>query len=142
MLNKLSKLIGVRATAAAIVTKNSKVLLTKRSRKMPLEGGKWCLPGGHIEVGEKAEDSIKREVEEETGFKAEKAEFLFYQDEISKTLKRHNIVLVFKVEVSGKRDTNWEVSQMKWFPKKEIQGVNLAFRHKQILERYFEEFGR
>jgi ADP-ribose pyrophosphatase YjhB (NUDIX family) len=39
-----------------------KVLLTRRA-----DNGKWCLPSGHMEPGESAEEACLREVAEETG---------------------------------------------------------------------------
>ena len=39
-----------------------KVLLTKRA-----DNGLWCLPGGGVDPGESVEETIIREVQEETG---------------------------------------------------------------------------
>ena len=38
------------------------VLLTRRQ-----DNGRWCLPGGHMEAGERADEACAREVREETG---------------------------------------------------------------------------
>ena len=46
----------VKATAGCIIIKNNKILLTKRSVK--LENGKWCIPGGHIDIRETAEEGM------------------------------------------------------------------------------------
>jgi ADP-ribose pyrophosphatase YjhB (NUDIX family) len=38
------------------------ILLTRRH-----DNGRWCLPGGHMEPGERVDEACVREVEEETG---------------------------------------------------------------------------
>lgn len=137
MIKRILNKLGVRSTVAGIILKNNKVLLTKRSNLLP-EGNKWCLPGGHIKRGEKAEPALKREIKEETELNIKNQKFLFYHDEIIPRLKISNIVLVFSVGVSGNLKSNWEVSETKWFNKKEIEKLDLAFTHKEILRRFFK----
>ena len=43
---------------------------------------KYTVPGGHIELGELAEDAIKREVREETGLNVEVVKLLLVQQAI------------------------------------------------------------
>jgi mutator protein MutT len=52
-----------------VVLRDDQVLLVERGSE-PLKGF-WSLPGGALEVGERAEEAIQREVEEETGLKVE-----------------------------------------------------------------------
>jgi mutator protein MutT len=58
---------GVQDYADAII-RNGKgdILFLRRSSNDEFFPGYWCLPGGKIEVGETAEEAIKREVAEET----------------------------------------------------------------------------
>lgn len=42
--------------------------------------GKYSLPGGHIELGEKIEEAAKREIKEETGLDVFDIEFLMIQE--------------------------------------------------------------
>ncbi len=55
--------------AKAVLYKDDKVLLLKRSDYMKKHAGEWDLPGGHIIEGETLEDGLLREVWEETGLK-------------------------------------------------------------------------
>lgn len=52
--------------SCAILEKNGQVLAAQRRRPHPL-GGLWEFPGGKIELGESAEESLMRELDEELG---------------------------------------------------------------------------
>lgn len=54
--------IGV-GVGAFIVNENNEVLLHKRA--VPAEKDHWCIPGGRLEMFEKLEDAVIREVKEE-----------------------------------------------------------------------------
>ena len=47
---------------AVILDGDGRVLLTRR-----MDNGMWCLPSGHMEVGETIEQTVVRETREETG---------------------------------------------------------------------------
>jgi len=64
---------------ALIVDEKSGNVLIVGSRKWQ---NKYTVPGGHIELGELAEDAIKREVKEETGLDVEVQKLLLVQQAI------------------------------------------------------------
>ncbi|OIO42722.1 hypothetical protein AUJ63_02245 [Candidatus Pacearchaeota archaeon CG1_02_35_32] len=130
------KFSGVRTATAGIIEKNGKVLLTKRS-KMIAEGGKWCLPGGHVKKWETAEDCVKRELKEEVGLDVEKAKLLFVHEEFKKDLNLHAVVFVYSLKTKGKIKNNFEVKESRWFTKKEVEKLDMAFTHNQMLKRYW-----
>jgi len=53
----------------AIVDKHGKLLLTRRPKHMRVFPWAWVLPGGGVELGETLEQSVIREIHEETGIK-------------------------------------------------------------------------
>ena len=61
--------------AIAAFTENNKMILTKQYRH-PLKKIVYDMPGGAIENGEKPSQAALRELEEETGFTAEKLEWI------------------------------------------------------------------
>lgn len=42
--------------------------------------GKWVVPGGHVELGERMEDALRREVKEETNLDIRDIEFVCFQE--------------------------------------------------------------
>lgn len=66
---------------AVLLNSDEEILLVRRSKtdiRRPLQ---WDFPGGIVEKGETLEDSIKREVQEETAIKAESLSPFFSKTE-------------------------------------------------------------
>lgn len=74
-------IIGVRA----IIIKNNKILLTRRSINKKVEPLKWECNGGAVDIGETSIEAMKREIIEELGLCLEDNQIRFY-----KTIKREN----------------------------------------------------
>ena len=55
-----------RPSAYAVIYHDGKILLVKMRST-----GTYCLPGGGIDLGERIEDGLQREVKEETGLEIE-----------------------------------------------------------------------
>ena len=64
----------IRHGAYGIVIQSSKILLTQK-KSGPYKG-LWDLPGGAIEFGETPEETLKRELMEESWIEVSKLEFL------------------------------------------------------------------
>jgi len=67
------------ATVGALVVNKDGDILIVRSSKWH---DKFTVPGGHIELGERAEDAIKREVKEETNLDVVPIKLLLVQQAI------------------------------------------------------------
>ena len=75
------------ATVGALVVNDRHEVLMVRSEKW---GEKYTVPGGHIELGERAEAAIVREVKEETGLDSVAEELLIVQQAIyPKDYRKH-----------------------------------------------------
>lgn len=61
---------------AVVLNKDNEVLLLKRAKKSRFSGGRYDLPGGHIEENEGLKNSVLREIEEETGLECKFGEII------------------------------------------------------------------
>jgi MutT/NUDIX family protein len=66
---------AVSAVAGFIVDDNNRLLLCRRAKE-PLKGT-LDLPGGFVDIGETAEDAIRREVKEELNLHTDSIRYLF-----------------------------------------------------------------
>ena len=65
-------------------------------------GGGWCLPGGKIDYGLTVEETIGKELKEETALDLESFRFLFYQDSLPPEAGgMHCLNLYFECSVYG-----------------------------------------
>jgi 8-oxo-dGTP diphosphatase len=100
--DQITKTFGnkVRVRVSGLLIKENKILLVKH-KSLGKKGIFWAPPGGGLNFGESAEESLKREFIEETGMKIEVKNFLFVYEFLKRPL--HAIELFFLVEhKSGK----------------------------------------
>jgi 8-oxo-dGTP diphosphatase len=124
----------VKATTGALIVRDGKILMTKRN--IDPYKGYWCVPGGHIEFGETAEDAIIRETKEETGL-AFTGEFVGFINEILPEIDWHAEILVFKGTAEGtEKMCEEEVQEMKWVTLEQAKQMQLAFMNEELLNRF------
>jgi len=108
--------IGV-GVGAVIVNDKDEILLLCRN-KAP-EIGSWTIPGGTVEFGEKVEDTILREIEEELGVNSEIITLLGVTNHILTEEKTHWVSPAFLIRITGGEPRNMEPhshSDLNWFP--------------------------
>lgn len=130
--------LNQRLMVTAVIERDKKYLLLKRSKHHTVQMGKWQFPEGGVEFGEQPITAMKRELLEETGLKLKKAELLGINSYVVKKLGTdiyHIVRLVFKVKVSGKLRLGKEHDEFGWFGKKQISKLPLMwFRYTAIKE--------
>lgn len=98
MKAEVEKIYGnrVRVRVCGICLKENKILLIHHSG-VGEKGSLWAPPGGGLDFGESAEQTLIREYKEETGLNIRVEEFLFTNEFLSPPL--HAIELFFRVEI-------------------------------------------
>jgi 8-oxo-dGTP diphosphatase len=123
-------------TTDGIIIKNKEILLIKR--KNPPFKGKWALPGGFIEYGEKAEEAVVREVEEETGLKTQIKKLVGVYSDPARDPRGHTVSVVYLLEIyGGKLLASDDASEVKFYKLNELPA--LSFDHSEIIKDVIQE---
>lgn len=107
--------IGV-GVGAFIVNENNEVLLHKRA--VPAEKDHWCIPGGRLEMFEKLEDAVIREVKEEIDVDVKIERILGICDHIIEAEKAHWVAIEYLCKIikgEPKIMESDKASEMGWF---------------------------
>lgn len=120
-----------------IVIKDGKVLLIKRADHL-IQGGKHALPGGFLDRDETAEEGVKREVREETGYETASLTLFNIITHPDRGEDRQNVAFIFKIEAGDKKgESDKEVQSMDWYDLDKLPSkANIAFDHYEVLQLY------
>ena len=119
-----------KLTADGAVLEKDKILLIKRKNE-PFKG-KWALPGGFVEYGEKVEDTVIREVYEETGLKTSIKKIVGVYSDPNRDPRGHTVTIVYLLSLKGgELRSSDDASDAKFFNVKELP--DLSFDHNIII---------
>ena len=119
----------VNSAAAAIIKRGDKVLMVKRARD-PYKHT-WMFPAGFINFGEHPEETLIREVKEETGLNAKNPKLLEIIQAIDDSRAMGHFVFFYEVEATGKlkmldKKENEDIS---WFDIKNPPKIGWLLHH-------------
>ena len=125
-----------KLTVDGIVLKDGKILLIKR-KNQPFEG-KWALPGGFVEYGEKTENATVREVFEETGLKTKINHLVGVYSDPNRDPRGHTVSIVYILDMyNGKLKSCGDACDTKFFDLKNLP--DLSFDHECIIKEVLGE---
>ena len=131
----------IRLGCSAVIFDESreKVLLTKRA-----DNGLWCLPSGGVDPGESVEETIIREVQEETGLTVRVLRLVgVYSDpdvlvEYDDQDAVQIVALGFEVEITaGEPGLSDETSDWGYYSLEEIDKLDLLLNHHTRIQDAF-----
>jgi len=124
-------------TTDGIILKDKQILLIKRKNE-PFKG-KWALPGGFVEYGEKTEDAVIREVSEETGVKTKIRTLAGVYSDPNRDPRGHIITIIYVLDiVEGNVKAGDDASDVKFFDVHQLPA--LATDHNKIINDAIKRF--
>ena len=120
-----------KLTVDGIVLRDGKILLIKR-KNQPFEG-KWALPGGFVEYGEKTENATVREVFEETGLMTKINHLVGVYSDPNRDPRGHTVSIVYVLDIcNGELKSGDDACDAKFFDLKNLP--DLSFDHEGIIK--------
>jgi len=126
----------VRVLVNAVVVKDNKILVIKRSLKEKHAPGKWSVPGGSLEIEEGhyvLENTARREVFEETGIKIKPKMELLVNNIFHHTEDKEPVLaIVFFCQYDSgeiKVDKS-EITEARWIKEEDLN--SLEFNHPNV----------
>jgi 8-oxo-dGTP diphosphatase len=104
----------VRTVVAALISRDSKLLVCQRKRN-DSHGLKWEFPGGKVEQGESAEEGLVRELREELGIAATIGSEVYRTKHRYKELQDEFLLIFFWATIDDFVSlTNLEFERFEW----------------------------
>jgi 8-oxo-dGTP diphosphatase len=122
----------------AVITCDGKLLLEKRKNEPGR--GKWSIPGGLVELGENVEQTVIREVKEETGLEVEKPEHIDVVDNVVRDenggVKYHFVIIDYFVKLKGgKVKASSDAEELRWVTFDEVEKYELTMTFRAFFQR-------
>lgn len=110
-----------------VILQNSNGLYLLIQRKKLLDGEiKWDIPGGRIDVSERLEEALNRELQEEIGATLDtSAKLIMAQDIIRLEADLHVVRLTYTAQFSKPITLGDEHQDLRWVTKEEALSLNL-----------------
>ncbi|WEU41009.1 MAG: NUDIX hydrolase [Candidatus Odinarchaeum yellowstonii] len=121
-----------------VIMKDERILLVKR-RNEPGKG-KWAIPGGVVQVGERLESAAIREIKEETNLKVTLGDvagvFDYIEYDERGAIKFHYIIIdFFANSVEGTPQPSSDVEDLTWIDFKEAHRYELTSSTKKLIQK-------
>ena len=112
--------------AKAIIVQDAKFLALKRSEE---NEDYWEIPGGRMEFGERLEDTLHREVKEETGLEIISEKILNSWDLIEESRQISGVIYLCKIK-SGVIKLSDEHCEYDWFTTDDLSKLYPEFANR------------
>lgn len=119
----MTETIKTYEVTAAIIHKNSRILIARRGSSRHLAGF-WEFPGGKIEEGETPETCLKRELKEELGITVKVIEF--FMQNMHHYAEKIILLKAYRCELISGNITQKDHDAIAWIEKKDFHKYKFA----------------
>ncbi len=98
-----------------------------------------ALPGGFVDVGERVEEALIREMQEETNLEVEISSLLGVYSDPKRDPRFHTASVVFVAKAQGQPKGGDDAKMAKVYALEEIPMDQLVFDHRTILQEYLSQ---
>jgi 8-oxo-dGTP diphosphatase len=103
-------------------------------RKNPPLG--WALPGGFVDVGERVEEALVREMREETSLDVRIESLLGVYSDPARDERFHTVSVAYVCKANGTPAAADDAKAVHVIPIEKLASLSLAFDHGQIVQDY------
>ena len=125
-----------------VIVSNGRILLEKRKNEPGK--GKWSIPGGLVELGEEVEQTVVREVKEETGLEVGDPEHIDVVSNVEMDekgrIKYHFVIIDYFVKLKGgKLKASSDAAELRWVEFDEVEKYDLTKIFREFFLRNHEK---
>lgn len=106
-------------------------------RKNPPYG--WAIPGGFVDIGERVEEAVVREMKEETSLDVVIESLLGVYSDPKRDPRFHTVSVVYICKAYGVPEAQDDAKAVHIIPQEELTALTLVFDHKTIIQDYLRE---
>lgn len=125
---------GPKTTIDAIILEPNQAIVLIKRRAPPFKDS-WALPGGFVELEERVEDAVIREVKEETGLTVKVLKLVGVYSDPKRDPRGHTISIAYLCKrTAGSLVGGDDAKDARVFKREDLPKMQLAFDHKVIIQ--------
>jgi len=122
----------------AVITCHGQILLERRKNEPGK--GKWSIPGGLVELGESVEETVIREVVEETSLEVQEPMLIDVVDDVTRDendeIKYHFVIIDYFVRLKGGMPkASSDAAELKWVQLSGVENYDLTKTFREFFNR-------